>query len=102
MKERPRSRASSREACKEWIIDTLEERNGQMMLRSLHDLAESCGYTDGTMKHAKEELGRVDGALINPEKVGCMVGEMLGMFASGNGAASDNRALFSWAEYQDL
>ena len=45
------------------------------------------------------ELGRVDGALINPEKVGCMVGEKLGMFATGNGADSDKRALFSWAEY---
>ncbi|MBR4393060.1 MAG: hypothetical protein IKT07_03445, partial [Oscillospiraceae bacterium] len=44
----------------------------------------------------------VDGALINPEKVGCMVGEMLGMFASRNGAASYNKALFRWAEYQDL
>ena len=48
------------------------------------------------------ELGQVDGALINPEKVGCMVGEMLGMFATGNGSASENSAVFSWAEYQDL
>ena len=48
------------------------------------------------------ELGRADGALINPEKVGCMVGEMLGMFATANGTASENRAVFDWAEYQDL
>ena len=47
------------------------------------------------------ELGHVDGALINPEKVGCMVGEMLGVFASGNGTASENCASFDWAEYQD-
>ncbi|MBO7374160.1 MAG: glycoside hydrolase family 43 protein [Oscillospiraceae bacterium] len=47
------------------------------------------------------ELGRVDGALINPEKVGCMVGEMLGVFASGNGTDSENAACFDWAEYQD-
>jgi alpha-N-arabinofuranosidase len=48
------------------------------------------------------ELGRADGALINPEKVGCMVGEMLGMFASANGEKSENSAAFDWAEYQDL
>ena len=47
------------------------------------------------------ELGRADGAVINPEKVGCMVGEMLGVFASGNGTASENCAVFDWAEYQD-
>ena len=47
------------------------------------------------------ELARADGAAINPEKVGCMVGEMLGLFASGNGAESDNKALFAWAEYED-
>ena len=48
------------------------------------------------------ELARADGALINPEKVGCMVGEMLGLFASSNGTQSDNRAVFTWAEYEDL
>ncbi len=48
------------------------------------------------------ELARTDGALINPEKVGCMVGEMLGVFASGNGTAGENRAVFDWTEYQDL
>ena len=48
------------------------------------------------------ELARADGAAINPEKVGCMVGEMLGLFATGNGTDSGNNALFPWAEYQDL
>ena len=48
------------------------------------------------------ELARADGAAINPEKVGCMVGEMLGVFASANGAESDNKAVFAWAEYEDL
>ncbi len=47
-------------------------------------------------------LGAADGAAINPEKVGCMVGEMLGLFASGNGKNSQNAAVFSWAEYEDL
>ena len=48
------------------------------------------------------ELARTDGAAINPEKVGCMVGEMLALFASGNGTESENRAIFAWAEYEDL
>lgn len=39
-----------------------------------------------------------DGALINPEKVGCMAGTMLGMYATGNGTDSDNRAAFDWFE----
>ena len=31
-----------------------------------------------------------------------MVGEMLGLFASGNGTDSKNEAVFAWAEYEDL
>lgn len=47
------------------------------------------------------ELARADGAAINPEKVGCMVGEMLGLFASANGPESENKVTFAWAEYED-
>ncbi len=43
-----------------------------------------------------KELATVDGRLINPEKVGCMCGTMLGMFASGNGTDVDNSAKFDW------
>ena len=57
-KEKPHSKASSREECKEWILSTLEEQGGKMMLHTLHALAESCGYTDGTMRRAKEELAK--------------------------------------------
>ena len=59
-------------------------------------------FSYGAEEAGLTELGRVDGALINPEKVGCMVGEMLGMFATGNGTASENKAVFRWAEYKDL
>ena len=48
------------------------------------------------------ELVCADGAVINPEKVGCMVGEMLGLYASGNGGKSENSALFCWSEYENL
>ena len=58
------------------------------------------GYTFryGVDEGHLSELARADGAAINPEKVGCMVGEMLGLYASGNGAESDNKARFAWAE----
>lgn len=46
-----------------------------------------------------KELCKFDGALINPEKVGCMCGTMLGMYATGNGKDSDNIAAFDWFRY---
>ena len=43
--------------------------------------------------------GRVGSLMVqDPEKVGCMVGTMIGMYATGNGAASDNWAEFDWCE----
>ena len=56
----------------------------------------------GADEESMVELARADGAAINPEKVGCMVGEMLGLFASANGTDSGNRAVFAWAEYEDM
>ena len=52
----------------------------------------------GVSEDSLTELGRADGAAINPEKVGCMVGEMLGLFATGNGTDSQNCASFDWAK----
>ena len=67
---------------------------------------EICGNDDlfrfGADETQLTELAREDGAAINPEKVGCMVGEMLALFASSNGSDSENRAAFAWAEYEDL
>lgn len=44
------------------------------------------------------ELYVADGNLINTEQVGCMAGTMVGMFASGHGTDSSNRAIFDWFE----
>jgi alpha-N-arabinofuranosidase len=44
------------------------------------------------------ELCRLDGRVLNPQKVGCMTGTMIGMYASGNGKNSENKALFSFFE----
>lgn len=46
-----------------------------------------------------EVLAQADGYAINPEKVGCMVGTMVGVFASGNGTDSQNEAAFDWFEH---
>ena len=56
----------------------------------------------GQSEEDLEELCRVDGRLVNPEKVGCMVGTMLGAFASGNGKSVDNEASFDWFELKNL
>ena len=52
----------------------------------------------GSSKDALEELVAIDGGLLNPEKVGCMCGTMIGMFATGGGTDSENRAEFDWFE----
>lgn len=52
----------------------------------------------GAEKESLKELCAADGRRINPEKVGCMAGTMIGMYATGNGAESENRAEFDWFE----
>lgn len=59
-------------------------------------MAPTIRYHDGLF--CLTVLGKADGGDINPEKVGCMVGTMLGMFATGNGVSSDNQAEFDWCE----
>ena len=56
----------------------------------------------GAEENGLIELACADGAVINPEKVGCMVGEVIGLYASGNGEKSSNSALFCWSEYEDI
>lgn len=56
---------------------------------------------DFTISYGKDEnhlteLCKFDGTLINPEKVGCMCGTLLGMYATGNGKDIDNTAEFDW------
>ncbi|MBQ9493354.1 MAG: glycoside hydrolase family 43 protein [Oscillibacter sp.] len=52
----------------------------------------------GAEKDALKDLTVLDGGVVNPEKVGCMCGTMVGMFATGGGTDSDNRAAFDWFE----
>ena len=52
----------------------------------------------GADENSMQELCKADGHLINPEKVGCMTGTLIGMFATGNGEDIDNQAQFEWFE----
>ena len=52
----------------------------------------------GENEDGLQELCKIDGSVINPEKVGCMTGTLVGMFATGNGEDSDNWASFDWFE----
>lgn len=59
-----------------------------------------------TVSYGAEEeqltvAAKLDGGRINPEQVGCMVGTMVGMYASGNGVFSDNEAAFDWFYLRD-
>lgn len=56
------------------------------------------GY--GETKENLKELCVADGARINPEKVGCMTGTMIGLFASGNGEECEDWAEFDWFEME--
>ncbi len=59
-------------------------------------------FSYGENENFLSEMGFVDGSIINPEKVGCMCGTLMGMFATGNGADSDIEAEFDWFSYQEF
>ncbi|MDD3403958.1 MAG: glycoside hydrolase family 43 protein [Hespellia sp.] len=52
----------------------------------------------GASKDTLQDFIAADGRIINPEQVGCMTGTLLGMYATGNGTESENKAAFDWFE----
>ncbi len=58
-------------------------------------------YCHGETEENLKELCRVDGTWINPEKVGCMCGTILGMYATGNGTDLEKEAAFDWFRYEE-
>lgn len=56
----------------------------------------------GRNKESLTELCVADGKKINPEVVGCMVGTMVGIYATGNGTDSENFAEFDWFEMDGI
>ena len=56
-----------------------------------------CGETEKQL----QELAKIDGRRICPEKIGCLCGTMIGMFAAGGGTEGDNTAAFDWFSLED-
>ena len=68
----------------------------------LHAVGEHYEFTYGDSEINTLPLGgAVDGKLINPEKVGGMVGTMLAMFATSNRTDSTSEAAFDWFCYEE-
>ena len=59
-----------------------------------------CTASFGTDEEHLTVLDVADLLVINPEKVGCMVGTMLGVFATGNGETVENSASFDYFLHQ--
>lgn len=55
----------------------------------------------GSAENDLRDLCMADAGLINPEKVGCMSGTVIGMYASGNGTDYDRYASFDWFELNE-
>ena len=54
-------------------------------------------YKEGDSPEKKFDV-TADGAEINPEEIGGMIGTMIGMFATANGEESTNTAAFDYFE----
>ena len=84
---------------RECICRTEYDKNDIVLQIEMHheDFCIRYGETEDSLK----ELCKVDGTRINPEKVGCMCGTVLGMYATGNGTDSENEAAFDWFRYEE-
>ena len=85
---------------KECIIAEVAWEKSDLILQIEMD-GEAFTMRYGTEETELQELCTADGSVINPEKVGCMSGTIVGMFASGNGTDSENRAEFDWFELKE-
>lgn len=75
--------------------------DGQEILLQIEMKGEAFVLRYGTDAENLNELCKVDGHRINPEKVGCMSGTIIGMYATGNGTDSDLCAKFDWFEIKE-
>ncbi len=63
----------------------------------------TCTARYGSDEKDLKKLVKADAFEINPEKVGCMTGTMIGVFASGNGETINKTATFRYFEHsQDI
>lgn len=70
--------------------------NADSIVLELHLEGNRYTASYGADKDHLSVLAEVDAYALNPEKVGCMVGTMIGPFATGNGESVDNAASFGW------
>lgn len=75
--------------------------DGQEILLQIEMKGEAFVLRYGTDTENLNELCKVDGHRMNPEKVGCMSGTIIGMYATGNGTDSDLCAKFDWFEIKE-
>ena len=52
------SKPTAREDCETWLIRTLEEQGGKMLIKELDHLAVNYGFSEGTLKRAKSEAAK--------------------------------------------
>ena len=85
---------SSQNSC---IVAEQEWASADIVLRIAMD-GEDWKLFIGSSEDDLKEFCTFDGHILNPEKVGCMTGTMIGMYATGNGNDSQNKAEFSFFE----
>lgn len=74
------------------------EYEGKEIILQIEMKGEDFTLRYGTDTEQLRELCKVDGHRLNPEKVGCMSGTIVGMYASANGTKSSKCAGFDWFE----
>lgn len=80
------------------ILAEVPYEGSDIVLRcSMNQLAFTFSY--GTSKDDLKVLAVVDGHVICPRVLGCMTGNIIGVYATGNGKDSSNQASFDWFDF---
>ena len=86
---------------KEEIISCVPCNDNELIL-GFNGNHEKYNFMYGTdLEHMRYLGENIDCGRINPEKVGCMAGTIIGMFATANGKESDNIAEFDWFKMKE-
>ena len=79
------------------LVLEVEARGQELSFRFREDTRREDTRREGDMELL---ASGVDGRILSPEAAGGFVGTTIGMFASGHGLESPNRADFDWFEYR--
>lgn len=86
----------------EQVLAATETWSGNIVLRIEAEEQSFHFYFGNDEDNLRMLYENADGRTINPASIGCMVGTLIGMFASSNGKASSNTAIFDWFDYEGL